>query len=428
MRKIRKIIIIIVIVLVVAALVTGGAFACTSSKSTWTNNDDDTIYTDVVQDIYAGYDGYDGYDWEYYETTPSVTDEENPDLSNVAGADTDDDDAGVYLYGEDETDEYSDSGDDSYSSNYGYGNYPYTGQIALNEAQENMKGCLDWASLNASWQEQEIVSDDVLALDMLACLNFTNPSVKFTLLEDRNIGTDFVYSEAFMCQLVSAYVPDYDGDLEASLAAFNKEYTSWNLKLENGVVNYVDGGSMGELGQGADYDFYITSWTDNADGIITVEAQRTYYNIYLYDDSFWEDPQTTCTYRFELVPNSYTEGMDDPIFEYSIESVEYLGNYFLLDSDTHYWAESEIAGVAKWIARCVSSDDATNYKKALRFMRNEIYARHGAIFLDSELQGYFEEQPWYTPKVAVANFNDNDLNDCEHANIEAILDLEAAGG
>lgn len=35
-------------------------------------------------------------------------------------------------------------------------------------------------------------------------------------------------------------------------------------------------------------------------------------------------------------------------------------------------------------------------KKALRYMRNEIYARCGQLFTDPELKAYFGRQPWYT--------------------------------
>ncbi|MFR9148557.1 MAG: YARHG domain-containing protein [Hungatella sp.] len=33
--------------------------------------------------------------------------------------------------------------------------------------------------------------------------------------------------------------------------------------------------------------------------------------------------------------------------------------------------------------------------EALRFAKNEIYARHGRRFHDSELQGYFDQLSWY---------------------------------
>ena len=38
----------------------------------------------------------------------------------------------------------------------------------------------------------------------------------------------------------------------------------------------------------------------------------------------------------------------------------------------------------------------------LRLMRNEIYARHGHIFVSGDMRDHFAAQPWYTPQVADA--------------------------
>jgi len=38
----------------------------------------------------------------------------------------------------------------------------------------------------------------------------------------------------------------------------------------------------------------------------------------------------------------------------------------------------------------------------LRLMRNEIYARHGHIFVSPDMRDHFAAQPWYTPQVADA--------------------------
>ena len=46
----------------------------------------------------------------------------------------------------------------------------------------------------------------------------------------------------------------------------------------------------------------------------------------------------------------------------------------------------------------VRPDDLLHFSASdLRLMRNEIYARHGYIFNDQNLQGYFSSQPWYRP-------------------------------
>ena len=58
----------------------------------------------------------------------------------------------------------------------------------------------------------------------------------------------------------------------------------------------------------------------------------------------------------------------------------------------------------------------------LRVLRNEIYARHGRIFKDKELQKYFEAQSWYQPNP---EFKDEMLSETEAKNLAIIKEVEA---
>lgn len=63
--------------------------------------------------------------------------------------------------------------------------------------------------------------------------------------------------------------------------------------------------------------------------------------------------------------------------------------------------------------------------KELRLARNEIYARRGRKFKDSELQKYFNGCSWYDGYIAPDDFNDDRmLNKYERANAYLILDYE----
>lgn len=64
----------------------------------------------------------------------------------------------------------------------------------------------------------------------------------------------------------------------------------------------------------------------------------------------------------------------------------------------------------------------------LRITRNEIFARHGRMFNDQELQKYFDSQPWYVAKYAPGDFDDSCLNDTEVANVELIVKCELERG
>lgn len=61
------------------------------------------------------------------------------------------------------------------------------------------------------------------------------------------------------------------------------------------------------------------------------------------------------------------------------------------------------------------------FTEDLRILRNEIFARHGRIFKDVELQKYFESQSWYQ---ANPDFKDDQINEIEIKNLSAIKSAE----
>ena len=61
--------------------------------------------------------------------------------------------------------------------------------------------------------------------------------------------------------------------------------------------------------------------------------------------------------------------------------------------------------------------------EVLRLALNEIYARHGRKFKDSELQAFFNNKEWYTPLYEPAEFDkkqDSILNETEKKNISVL--------
>ena len=64
-------------------------------------------------------------------------------------------------------------------------------------------------------------------------------------------------------------------------------------------------------------------------------------------------------------------------------------------------------------------------KEQLRFARNEIYARNGMIFGVDDLDNYFAEKSWYTPKYSSDEFYDKvEMSIIEETNVEFILQVE----
>ena len=59
---------------------------------------------------------------------------------------------------------------------------------------------------------------------------------------------------------------------------------------------------------------------------------------------------------------------------------------------------------------------------------NEIFARHGRIFTDSEISSYFKSKSWYRGTVSPDKFSMSVLNGYESYNFNLILDYQSELG
>lgn len=81
-------------------------------------------------------------------------------------------------------------------------------------------------------------------------------------------------------------------------------------------------------------------------------------------------------------------------------------------------------------SRYISESELYNYSAGqLRLIRNEIFALNGRIFHSQDLADYFSQKSWYVPMYSPEDFDANMfyyLNDYEEANLQVILNYEAA--
>jgi hypothetical protein len=86
-----------------------------------------------------------------------------------------------------------------------------------------------------------------------------------------------------------------------------------------------------------------------------------------------------------------------------------------------------IEGIETRMREKISNEPITDemviglFVEDLRVLRNEIYARHGRVFKDKELQKYFEAQSWYQPNP---EFKDEMLSETEAKNLAIIKEVE----
>jgi YARHG domain len=107
--------------------------------------------------------------------------------------------------------------------------------------------------------------------------------------------------------------------------------------------------------------------------------------------------------------------------ELDVREKELAHNKKQLEFDKNNAAPIEAGELGKYpegSERLLTIDDMKHLSKwELRIMRNEIFARHNAIFNDQELQNYFGKQVWYMPEVPTSQV---ELTSIEKQNIDFI--------
>lgn len=91
------------------------------------------------------------------------------------------------------------------------------------------------------------------------------------------------------------------------------------------------------------------------------------------------------------------------------EAKQSTNDYVIPDSDSRYLTDADLDGLSK---------------EELRIARNEISARKGRKFKDSELSNYFKSKAWYNPTIEPDDFSSDHLNKYEIYNQSFILKAE----
>ena len=113
--------------------------------------------------------------------------------------------------------------------------------------------------------------------------------------------------------------------------------------------------------------------------------------------------------RERLESESRARESEEAAKQTETEVVTDASGYLLADSDKRYVTAEEVTALSA---------------AERRLARNEIYARHGRMFNDAEVQKYFNSQSWYTGTVQPQDFDNSVLNEYEKANINLLSSLE----
>lgn len=156
-----------------------------------------------------------------------------------------------------------------------------------------------------------------------------------------------------------------------------------------------------------------TAYVDLRDCEAAYVDNQTYEYDYSYDDVKYELVLT----KYETGEIQISETGESP-FGMSLAGIYYLEEdadystceFVFPNSDTEELSVEDCVGLTS--TEC-------------RIARNEIYARHGRLFQDEQLQGYFDSCSWYNGTVEPDDFTDEMLNDIEKYNLELISEYES---
>lgn len=157
--------------------------------------------------------------------------------------------------------------------------------------------------------------------------------------------------------------------------------------MNNMTLLYLSSGVASDL----DFNDYA-EWTVNAKGSLSISDGKVY--LIANEINTVSPPAVKAeTVHEEAETRNYTGSAD----------------YILPDSNSRYLTASDLAGLSK---------------HELMLARNEIYARRGRKFEDSELRSYFLSKSWYYPTIDADDFSADIFNDYERKNIEFIHSFE----
>ena len=195
---------------------------------------------------------------------------------------------------------------------------------------------------------------------------------------------------------------------------------SYSDGSSTGDGSYSDGSGTGD----GSYSDGSSSWDGSYSG-----GSGTGDGSYSDGSSSWDgsysDGSSSGGGSYDQSIEIYDPGNGD--YTYTDDSGDSSGGSSSGDSSAYTPENVIIQGIS---SRYISESELYNYDLGqLRLIRNEIFALNGRIFRSQDLADYFSQKSWYVPTYDPDEFDANMyyyLNDYEEANLQVILNYEAA--
>lgn len=186
-------------------------------------------------------------------------------------------------------------------------------------------------------------------------------------------------------------------------------------KASDGAGTHVSESDVrGEVAGNAAVLTFSDSWGNQASGNLIFDSGQLYIHVTTGEraEGAAMVPDINCIMTREKTQAQATPSPTPEAQETTDPASETTGDYFFPESNTRYLTDEEVS-------RYSSSE--------LELAKNEIYARHGRIFVTQRIADYFNGKSWYQGTIDPETFDakqDQIFNEYESANIQKIVQWE----
>ncbi|PHU35645.1 YARHG domain-containing protein [Pseudobutyrivibrio ruminis] len=240
------------------------------------------------------------------------------------------------------------------------------------------------------------------------------------------------------------YTDDSKDNASLSVSIDNKNHLTGNIfHAPNGHESEIDFDTHIE-NDTAKYSYTEDGW--GGKGTLVFEFLDNQINIKVEDhitaenNSIGYGIQGEYTFRIidpRLVQYSSLDKYDsswseDQIIDETYKRSKYIDNCNFWNEVVNYWENTrevrDIANIYTYLfhsdtIKYTKSDLENEPKLILNLGKNEIYARHGYIFKDENIENYFLGQIWYVPTTFPEDFDDSSLSEIEKENLVLFSEL-----
>ena len=221
-----------------------------------------------------------------------------------------------------------------------------------------------------------------------------------TQIEENHLEATYVYVQNSSYRIAS--VENIDTEIMDSVAEFDFEDDGWG---NSGKVRIVFGEQVSvEINE-------LEKNPDNATGMAISSAVLDRENSTEIDTEEARDENNVDQQMMAHDPYRAASAYWSEVVEWD-------------EDNGRYGMDRPLEPILSSDQREYTIEELKDYPEDILYLAlNEIYARHGYIFRNENLQNYFMGQVWYTPLVEGENFSDEVFNEYEKENLKVLLKI-----